>query len=105
MRWSSPLFIPANREDLAAKAARVVPDVVILDLEDAVPADAKEEARLVARRCAEILAADGVATLVRCNAPGSAWFAEDAALVRSLGVGAVVPKVESVEAIRLALPE
>ena len=45
-RWRSMLFVPGNRPDLAAKAPRSGPDVVVLDLEDAVPPAAKADARV-----------------------------------------------------------
>jgi citrate lyase subunit beta / citryl-CoA lyase len=45
MAWRSVLFVPGNRADLAAKASRCSPDVVVLDLEDAIPPTAKCEAR------------------------------------------------------------
>ena len=39
------LFVPGNRPDRFDKAAASGADLVILDLEDAVPADAKDAAR------------------------------------------------------------
>ena len=45
MRWRSVLFVPANRPELAAKAVRSAPDVVVVDLEDAVPPEDKAGAR------------------------------------------------------------
>ena len=47
--WRSMLFVPGNRPDLAAKAPRPGPDVVVLDLEDAVPPAAKPDARAPVR--------------------------------------------------------
>jgi len=41
----SILSVPANRERMLEKAFKVPADVVMLDLEDSVPADEKEEAR------------------------------------------------------------
>jgi len=41
----APLFVPAHRPDRFGKAAAGNADGVILDLEDAVPADAKDAAR------------------------------------------------------------
>jgi citrate lyase subunit beta/citryl-CoA lyase len=41
----APLFVLANRPERFAKAAASGADAVIIDLEDAVPADDKEDAR------------------------------------------------------------
>ena len=43
----SLLFVPGNSEKMIAKASAGPADVIILDLEDAVRADAKPEARKV----------------------------------------------------------
>ena len=50
--WRSMLFVPGNRPDMAAKAPRSAPDVVVLDLEDAVPPAAKPDARATVRQVA-----------------------------------------------------
>ena len=44
-RWRSLLFVPAHQERFVARAHERGADAVILDLEDAVPADAKPAAR------------------------------------------------------------
>jgi citrate lyase subunit beta/citryl-CoA lyase len=71
---------------------------VVLDLEDAVPADAKAESRtIVARVAAELRDGHpGLAVHVRVNAVPSEWFADDvaSALVADIA-GVVVPKLES----------
>ncbi|WP_331457983.1 aldolase/citrate lyase family protein [Burkholderia sp. BDU5] len=41
MLFRSWLFVPGNRPDRFAKAVRSGADVVVIDLEDAVPADQK----------------------------------------------------------------
>lgn len=43
--YRSLLFVPAHKADWVHKALRAEPDAIILDLEDAVPADAKARAR------------------------------------------------------------
>ncbi|HSO47285.1 MAG TPA: aldolase/citrate lyase family protein, partial [Rhizobiaceae bacterium] len=55
----SLLFAPANRQDVHAKALAAGADIVCLDLEDAVPPDAKDAARPVA---VEFLIAAGQGT-------------------------------------------
>ena len=47
-RVRSMLFMPASRADMIAKIPRLAPDVAVVDLEDAVPADAKDAARDIA---------------------------------------------------------
>lgn len=97
MRFRSILFVPGNRPDLAAKASRSSPDAVVLDLEDAVPADGKAAARGVVGEAAAGLLAEGVTVLLRINSPATEWFAADAALVPDIPglAGVVVPKLES----------
>lgn len=98
MRLRSLLFAPGNRADVLAKLPRAGPDGVVLDLEDAVPAAAKAEARpIVARMAAEL--ADGhpdLAVHVRVNAVASEDFGPDVAEAVVDGIaGVVVPKLES----------
>lgn len=86
----APLFVPANRPDRFAKAAASGADAVILDLEDAVPAGAKEAARAA-------LATDftDLPVIVRVNALGTPWHDADVAAVSALRVTAVIlPKAE-----------
>ena len=45
-RVRSMLFMPASRAGMIAKIPRLAPDVAVVDLEDAVPADAKDAARI-----------------------------------------------------------
>lgn len=85
----TPLFVPANRPERFAKAAASGADAVILDLEDAVAADAKDAARDALRLI------DGIPVLVRINAHGTPWHAADLAAVRALKPAAVIlPKAE-----------
>ena len=103
----SYLFVPADRPERYAKALASGADAVIVDLEDAVAASAKDGAR-------ESLAAwldgggetSGIA--VRINDAASAAFDADLELVTRAGVVAVVvPKVERAEdlaRVRAAAP-
>ncbi len=43
----SLLFVPGSRPEFLSKAERATPDAIILDLEDSVPPQAKEQARVV----------------------------------------------------------
>jgi citrate lyase subunit beta/citryl-CoA lyase len=94
------LFVPGNRPERFEKAARSGADVVILDLEDAVPATDKAGARqAVIAHWADLLALQ-VPLVVRVNAVGCDTWLEDLAALDKLpglleGV-ALLPLVESV---------
>lgn len=94
LRWRSMLFVPGNRPELAAKATRSAPDLVVLDLEDAVPASHKDEAREAVRRSARDLAPT-VPVCVRVNPTTSEWFADDIAALPAELTAVVVPKLET----------
>ena len=92
------LFVPGTRPDRFARALGSGADAVILDLEDAVAPESKEEAR---HHVAEWLAEDGAAW-VRVNGAATIWHEQDLALLmgtRGL-LGLVVPKAEDAEALR-----
>ncbi len=90
----SLLFVPADRPDRFDKACASGADAVIIDLEDAVAPQNKAAAR--ASLADWLTPAREV--LVRVNAPGSQWFADDMALTRLPGVqGVVLPKAERAE--------
>ncbi len=91
------LFVPATRPERFTKAAASGADMVVVDLEDAVPPEEKAEARSEA---AAWLAGEGTAA-VRVNPVDSPHHAADlAALVGLRGLRAVlVPMADSVEAL------
>ncbi|MCU1630838.1 MAG: citryl-CoA lyase [Pseudonocardia sp.] len=104
----SLLFVPATRLDMLAKVARMCPDAVVADLEDAVAPGEKDEAR---RAVLAALAAErpGAGTvLVRINGAGTPWHADDLAAAAGAAVdGVVLPKYEhpdQLRAVRSALP-
>lgn len=87
----APLFVPADRPERFEKAAASGADAVILDLEDAVAADAKMKARTALRRDFTPLP-----IILRINAAGTMDHAADlesAAVLRPAAV--MVPKAES----------
>ena len=94
IRWRSMLFVPGNRADLAAKAARSAPDVIVLDLEDAVPPAAKAQARATVQEAAADLGTE-VPLCVRVNPPTTSWFMDDVAALPEGLLAVVVPKLES----------
>jgi len=88
----SYLFVPADRPERYAKALASGADAVIVDLEDAVAASAKDGARAA---LAAWLDGGGAGVAVRINDAASAWFDADLSLVARAGVAAVVvPKAE-----------
>jgi len=104
-RLRSLLFAPATRPDMLAKLPRSNPDGVVVDLEDAVPVDAKDAARPGARAAAAELAVahPGLAVFVRVNAVPTEWFAADVAEACPPELtGIVVPKLESTDQVGTA---
>jgi citrate lyase subunit beta / citryl-CoA lyase len=93
-----PLFVPASRTERFAKAAASGADAVILDLEDAVAPEAKSLARSYLRTDFTSLP-----IVVRVNALGTPWYADDLAAVRNVQAAAVMlPKVECPDALASA---
>lgn len=86
----APLFVPANRPERFKKAASSGADAIILDLEDAVPPDAKGEARR--SLCVDFTDRP---VLVRINGIGTDWHIDDVTAVSSLPIhGVILPKAE-----------
>ena len=104
------LFVPGNRPDRFGKALASGADAVVLDLEDAVAADAKDAAREAVRAwAADATPADRARVVVRTNDLGSPHAAADLAAVAEAGITAVMlPKTESaddVATVRSAAPD
>lgn len=93
----SLLFAPGDRPDMVAKMGRSAPDGVVLDLEDAVRPAGKQAARADVVRALDALEVPPTTTvLVRVNAPGTPWWAEDvAAAAGTRADGVVLPKTET----------
>ncbi|MFF7946168.1 HpcH/HpaI aldolase/citrate lyase family protein [Streptomyces griseorubiginosus] len=85
------LFVPGHRPDRFDKALASGADVVVLDLEDAVAAQHKHEAR---RHVTDWLRA-GQRAVVRINATGSPWIEDDLAEVGSLAGALMLPKAQN----------
>ncbi len=92
----SVLYMPGANERALEKAKSLVADALILDLEDAVAPDAKDEAR--ARVCAAATSGEYGAkeVTIRINGLDTQWHADDVRAVAEAGPAAVVvPKVNS----------
>ena len=97
----SVLYMPSSNERALEKAKSIPCDGLILDLEDAVAPDAKPAAREAA--CAAVGSGEyGRRELtIRVNGADTEWHAADLAAACAAGPDAiVVPKVDSVEAVR-----
>jgi citrate lyase subunit beta / citryl-CoA lyase len=100
------LFVPGHRPERFAKALASGADAVIIDLEDAVPLDAKLAARAALMAAwPDFDLAQRARLLVRVNPFGTTWHQADLSAVASLtGLGAVMlPKAESPEQIAHAV--
>jgi citrate lyase subunit beta/citryl-CoA lyase len=94
MRLRSLLFVPGDRPDRMEKALGTGADALILDLEDAVTPDRKEEARV---SIAKFLSRGprSIPLFVRINPLGSSMADADlAAIIASRPDGIVLPKAE-----------
>jgi citrate lyase subunit beta/citryl-CoA lyase len=93
----APLFVPASRPERFAKAAASGADAVILDLEDAVASPDKDRAR-----AAVGASFTDLPVIVRINAQGTPWHADDIAALQGLpGIGVMLPKAETPESVAL----
>ncbi len=95
----SALFVPGNRPDRVPKALGTAADVVIIDLEDAVPLTQKIRARLeVSQKLAE---PHEKKIIVRVNGLATDFYSDDLMTVACEGLAAlIVPKVESDEDVK-----
>jgi citrate lyase subunit beta/citryl-CoA lyase len=94
----SHLFAPGNNERLLGKVFDAGADAVVLDLEDAVAANAKATARrLVAEVLPTRVGTPGPLVAVRINGIDTAWWRDDLAAVVVPGLQVIrIPKAESV---------
>ncbi|UCI31808.1 HpcH/HpaI aldolase/citrate lyase family protein [Mesorhizobium sp. B4-1-4] len=94
-RWRSLLFVPAHIPRFVETAHDRGADGIILDLEDAVPQDRKQEARRQLSESVSKVGRRGASVLVRVNR-GLRALACDLDVAVAAGVDALVlPKVES----------
>ena len=100
----SLLYMPASNPRALDKARGLPADGLIIDLEDAVAAEAKEGARAIV---AAALAAGGYGArelVLRVNPLDTPWGHADLAAAATMPIDAVLlPKVESAERVRLTV--
>jgi citrate lyase subunit beta/citryl-CoA lyase len=99
----SVLYMPGSNPRALEKARSLPADALILDLEDAVAPEAKEEAR---QRVCQAVAEGGFGpreVIVRINALETEWGADDLVAAVKVGPDAIlVPKVMSGQMLRTA---
>ena len=103
------LFVPGTRPERFTKALDSGANGVVLDLEDAVPEDEKENARNAMRTAWPQFSAEQKQRLViRTNSPGSKFYSADLILAQELKIGCLlIPKSESADQVNgaaLVLP-
>lgn len=92
----SLLFVPGNRANMIEKARSLPADVLVLDLEDSVPAAEKRAAALLVRDSIPGLPRRGQKVYVRVNALDSGLVEEELETVLGPGVdGISLPKANS----------
>lgn len=92
----SALYLPASNAKAIAKARTLPADVVILDLEDSVAPEAKEEARAAAVAAVREGGFGNREVAIRANGIDTPWGAGDLAAIAKSGANAVlVPKISS----------
>jgi citrate lyase subunit beta/citryl-CoA lyase len=97
----SLLFVPGDRPERFAKAAASGADQIVLDLEDAVePAH-----KTAARGSVNDWLAGGGSGVVRINAAGTTWHAEDLAMAVRHGCPVMLPKADNLEVVRAVTAE
>jgi citrate lyase subunit beta/citryl-CoA lyase len=90
----SALYMPASNARALVKARTLSADVIILDLEDAVAPEAKEDARAAAIAAAAEGGFGHRELIIRINALDTPWGQDDLAAVAKADVdGVLVPKV------------
>lgn len=97
----SALYMPASNSRAIEKARGLPCDVVILDLEDSVAPEAKEEARANAVAALKAGGFGGRELVIRVNAIGTPWAEADLAAAAASGADAILaPKVGDAETVR-----
>lgn len=97
----SALYLPASNPKAIAKARTLPADIVVLDLEDAVAPEAKDEARAAAVAAVREGGFGNREVAIRVNGGDTPWGVEDLAAVTQSGADAIlVPKVSNTDDIR-----
>ena len=96
----SCLYMPGANARALEKAASLPADTLILDLEDAVAPDAKEQARSVVMETVSSRPYGNREVIIRINGLDTPWGYDDLAMAAKAGAdGILVPKVVSAEQV------
>lgn len=99
--YRSLLFVPVINERALEKSTQLLCDGVILDLEDSIPADRKDEARSIAVKTLQAGGFSAPLQMVRVNAADTEFFQKDIKSLARAGIAAILlPKVERAEDIK-----
>ena len=91
----SRLFLPGNNPKILQDGGVFEADSVILDLEDAVSIDSKDEARVLVKWALREVDFGGSEVLIRVNSPETEFFHQDMEVISEAVDGIVLPKAES----------
>ena len=94
----SLLFIPGNQAKMLGKAAGLMPDAFIPDLEDSVAPDDKDEAREIVSDHIDVLSGNGVRVLPRVNSLDTGLLEADLEAV-------IGPNIFGITVGKIQLPE
>ncbi len=96
------LFTPGDSQQKINKITETAPDVVMLDLEDAVAVGQKDQARRTVAEALVEMDFGRTERLVRINGLDSDFIAADMAMIAQANIdGIVVPKIESPDQVQL----
>jgi citrate lyase subunit beta/citryl-CoA lyase len=98
--WRSLLYVPTHVEKFVASAHTRGADAIILDLEDAVPPEQKDNARGLVGEAAARVGQAGADVLVRINSDPERAEADIEAVVGPNVRALYMPKVESADEVR-----
>lgn len=95
------LSVPGNRQNMIEKAGNLPTDVLVLDLEDSVPAAEKANARAMVRDAITGPVLKGQRVFARINSIGSGLMEEDLEAVITPGIDGInIPKPNSADDIK-----
>lgn len=96
----SALYVPGDRPRAMQKAESLGSDALVFDLEDAVAADAKDQAREAIRDHFAAVRSSRALRVIRINGLDTLWGTEDLLAARAAQPDAIlIPKVDTPEAL------
>jgi citrate lyase subunit beta / citryl-CoA lyase len=98
------LYVPGNSPGKMINAGVYGADGIVFDLEDAVPVESKDEARLLTAEMLSSVDFGSASIAVRINAAGTPWWREDLSVLSPLILSGLLqairlPKVEHAETV------